>query len=290
MPAPKKPAIKHAVPHAHPKPVPKSTKPVPHAHPKPIPKSRKKPPHANPTHKVKKPPTPAPTPKNFITFRSAGITSVVVLLGTTPIAIASGYGGWTVTSRNRRVGLTTWAGRDPLRMTIPILFDGFANGVSQEIPISRLSRMAIESASSPEPPVIQISGAGVPVPTGPVQWVIESLTWGSNVIWDITPKGVMARMRQDCTVNLLQYVQGDRIAFKNLKIGASINAKPTASSVAPKGWQPTVIAKQGDTLKKIAARVYRPSTPTDWKLLKKANNIRDPNKLKKGQRIRVPKK
>ena len=91
-------------------------------------------------------------------------------------------------------------------------------------------------------------------------------------------------------VNLLQYVQGDRIAFKNVSLGAGIKAQPKAIVVAPKGWLPPVYAKQGDTLKKIATRVYHPSSPTDWKLIAKANNIRDPNHLKKGQRIRIPKK
>ena len=143
-----------------------------------------------PKHKPKTKPVPRPTlpPDVYavykVTFASAGITPVAVFLGTTPIQIASGYGGWTVTSRNRKVGLTTWNGRDPLRMSIPILFDGYMDGTSQEIPISRLSRMAVESSASPEPPIVTVKGPAVPVPTGPVQWVIENLSWGSNTIWD----------------------------------------------------------------------------------------------------------
>jgi hypothetical protein len=215
---------------------------------------------------------------------------VVVLLGTEPITIASGYGGWAVTSRQRRVGLTTWAGRDPLRMNIPLLFDGILPRQSQELFISRLSRMAVGAGNQQEPPVVTVSGKGVPKPTGPVQWVIESIDWGTNVVWDFSNRGVMARLRQDATIHLLQYVQGDRVAFKNIKLGSSVQAKPTKGQIAPKGWKETVVARHGDTLKKIASRVYHPANPGDWKIIAKANNIRDPNHLKVNQKIRIPRK
>jgi LysM repeat protein len=175
-------------------------------------------------------------------------------------------------------------------MQVPILFDGFANKISQELPISRISRMAVGTATQEEPPLVTVSGPGVPKPTGPTQWVIESITWGTNVIWDFSYLGVMSRLRQDATINLLQYVAGDRVAFKNLKVGTGIQAAPKSTKAAPHGWQQTVTARQGDTLKKIAARVYKPANPGDWKIIAKANNIRDGNHLKKGQKIRIPKK
>lgn len=215
-----------------------------------------------------------------VTFSADGIGSAVALLDSTPVNIPSGYGGWTVTSRQRRIGLTVWQGKDPIRMAVAVLFDGYADGISQEVHISRLSRMGLPPASGGEPPVVTVAGLGVPKP-GPVQWVIETLAWGSNVLYETASNGVMARLRQDCVVNLLQYVADDRTAFKNLAPGGAI-----ATGSSKSGWPKTYTAKTGDTLNSIAKRFY--GDASKWKKIGNANGIIDPKAVKQGQKIRIP--
>lgn len=214
-----------------------------------------------------------------ITFSAHGIGDVVVLHNSDPVTV-SGYGGWTVTARQRRVSLTEWQGKDPLRMSIPILFDGVRGGVGQEIPITRLSRMALPPEGGGEPPVITIKGLGVPKP-GPKEWVIESIDWGSNVMWDTINSGVTARVRQDAVVHVMQYVADDRVSFANIKLGSQGTSKT--------GWPKTYVVKAGDTLGKIAVHFYH--DVTKWKKIADANGIRDPKNLSKyvHKTIRIPK-
>lgn len=217
--------------------------------------------------------------KYKVTFSAKGVGSVTVL-SDAPAQIPSGYGGWTVVARQRRIGLTVWNGMDPIRMTVAVLFDGYKDGVSQEVPISRLSRMGLPPSTGGEPPTLTIKGLPVPKP-GPVIWVIESLQWGSNVIWDTTVNGVTARLRQDCVVNLLQYVSDDRTTFKGLQPGTK-----TKQGKSKSGWPKSYVAKKGETLKEIAKKFY--GDASKWKVIATANKIRDPNSVKAGQTLRVP--
>lgn len=216
----------------------------------------------------------------MVTFTASGVPSVTVMLGDTPPSVPSGYGGWTVISRERRVGLTQWRGKDPLRMAIPVIFDGLGDKTSQEVPISHLSRMALPPTTGGEPPTVKISGVGLPKP-GPTVWVIENLQWGANVIQELSQNGVMCRLRQDCIVNLLQYVADDRVALKNVGVGGV-----AATGASKGGWPQQYVVKTGDTLQKIAALKYGSSSK--WKKIADANGIRDGSTLKKGTTLRIP--
>jgi hypothetical protein len=211
-----------------------------------------------------------------ITFSSRGYPDVVVLHDEAPVVV-SGYGGWTTTQRARRVSLTEWQGKDPLKMDVPILFDGLADKDGQEIAITTLSHMALPASEGSEPPVIAIDGPGVPEP-GPQDWVIEGIDWGSNVVFDFNDNGFMVRMRQDAVVHLLQYVSDDRIAFKNVTLG----------SATKRGWPKSYTVKSGDTLQKIAARkdIYHDSTK--WSKIATANGLRGSKPLKVGTKLRIP--
>lgn len=213
-----------------------------------------------------------------VTISANGVPDVIAFMDETPVQVVSGYGGWQVVSRERRIGLTQWQGKDPLRMSVPLLFDGVRSGQGQELAISHLSRMALPPQGGGEPPVVTISGRGVPSP-GPTQWVIENLQWGSNVMWDFDDSGVMSRVRQDVVVNLLEYRGDDRVAFRALQPGL----KPGKST---SGWPKTYTVKSGDTLQKIAAHFYK--NASKWKQIATANNIRDPKKLKVNSTIRIP--
>jgi hypothetical protein len=220
-----------------------------------------------------------------VTISAAGISPVVVLLGETPPNIPSGYGGWVVETRSRRVGLTVWNGKDPLRFAVPVLFDGVRDQISQETDISRLSRMALPPTTGGAPPTVQITGRGLQNP-GPKIWVIENLVWGDNVIRDFASNGVMARLRQDCVINLLEYRAEDITQFRGIQPGKVTSSKTTASTKSTSGWPKTYVVKSGDTLSKIAAHFYGSSSK--WHQIANANNIRDPQKLTVGAKLRIP--
>jgi hypothetical protein len=217
-----------------------------------------------------------PLDRYLVTFTADGIPNAVALLDRQATYVSGGYGGWTVVQRERRVGLTVWQGKDPLRMQVSLLFDGVNGMRSQELPISYLSRMAMPPTKLlGEPPTVRIAGRGVPRP-GPVDWVIETIDWGTNVMYDFDQGGSMVRLRQDAVVHLLQYVAGDRAAFKSI---------PPATPQAT-GWPKQYIVKPGDTLQKIAVQFYKDSGK--WKQIADANNIRDPKKPPVGKTIRIP--
>jgi nucleoid-associated protein YgaU len=224
-----------------------------------------------------------------ITFTAPGFTAVTCFMDETPINVSGGYGGWTVTSRLRRTGLTMWTGKDPIRLAVPILFDGYIDGQTQEYQISRLSRMALppeKGLTGGEPTIVHISGNAIPNP-GPANWVIENIQWGTNVVYDFDNNGNLVRMRQDAVVNLIQYVADDRLAFSKLPQGKRHLSPATAGS---KGYQKHYTVQRGDTLAKIANKVYKQPKPNDWKLIAKANKIRDPRSIKVGQVLKIPKK
>jgi nucleoid-associated protein YgaU len=216
-------------------------------------------------------------PRYTITFSADGIADVTAFLDATPAQVVSGYGGWTVLSRQRRVGLTQWDGKDPLRMSIPIIFDGIRTGIGQEVNISRLSRMGLPPLSGGEPPVVTWQAFAVPNP-GVALWVIENFQWGTNVLWNYVG-GQAVRVRQDCVVNLLEYRPDDNEAFRS--------PIPHVAKGKGKTGKPKVYtAKKGDTLSKIAQKFY--GNASKWKLIADANHIRDPKTVDAGDRLRIP--
>jgi nucleoid-associated protein YgaU len=211
--------------------------------------------------------------EHFVIFEADGIGSVRVLKDETSPKEPTTTGGWEVISRPHRVGLTNWAGSDPQRLAVPVVFEGFQNFDGQEIRISKLRRMALP-AGGDSPPIVSVSGLGIPH-LGPSRWVIESIDWGDNVIWDNDrDSGSMVRLRQDCVVNLLQYVDEDRVAFSTLQPGSGL-------------WPKHYTWKKGDTLQKVASKFYHNSKK--WKIIAKANNIRDPKGIKPGRILIIPK-
>jgi hypothetical protein len=206
----------------------------------------------------------------WYTIKGGGMT-VQVQRGEEPPSVTDGYGGWEVIARPHRVGYTHWAGHNPYRMKIPALFDGWLEGRSVEEEIKKLNAMALPGESG-EPPVVDIIGA-TPL-QGVLSWVIESLDWGTNVIWSEHTRDHPAyRRRQDVVINLLQY-----------KSAVGIKKKPVGGR--PQGKKPFYIVKKGDTLRKISAKMY--GSQKWWRDIAKANKIRDPKKLKRGRKLRIP--
>lgn len=200
----------------------------------------------------------------FYTFKSSDGSSVRVLRGDAAPKMTGGGGGWTVEARPRRVGLTIWNGRDPYSMDVPVLFDGWANEISQEVKISILNQMQMGHDLKP-PPTVKITGA---VPVKGATWIIDNIDWGDDVIYDGP-----TRLRQDAVVHLKQYVAETRLKVSG---GGKLRARGP------------YIVRAGDTFKSISQKVYH--TPDRWKEIMAANNIRDPKAIKKmvGKTIRIP--
>jgi hypothetical protein len=139
--------------------------------------------------------------------------------------ITDGVGGWTVKERRRRKGLTSWTGRNPWRMELPVIFEGkFDPLVSVDADVGKLNAMAIGD-NFVIPPTVTVEGN---VPIKGATWVIEDLAWGDNQEWAKDPSAQWIRVRQDCVIKLLQYVEEDVVKIlntnptpKTLTVGAS---------------------------------------------------------------------
>lgn len=209
-------------------------------------------------------------PANYYVFSAANGLSVTVLRGTAAPKMTAGGGGWQVTPRPRRVALTQWKGRDPYRMDVPVMFDGYADDISVESDIAKLNQMQMGTDLTP-PPKVFIKGA---VPVKGIWWVIENIDWGDLTIW--RNEGTQAyRLRQDATVKLIQVVDAATVKISG-------KGKLTVSSTGQ-----VYKAKTGDTLRSISKKFYK--TVDKWQDIWRANpQIKDPKKIKKDTQIRIP--
>ena len=216
-----------------------------------------------------------PVGRNHIQFNGDEGTVVLALRNADPPTVTGGYGGWEVVPRPRRTGLTQWVGKDPIRVKIPIIFDGWESGHGIEEEIGKLVAISVPGANQAQPPTLDIQGA---VPAKWVtKWVIESLEFGQNVIWARRDDGSTYRLRQDVVVNLLQYIDEDRV------FGNAPKPKPRKR---PKPKHRFHIVRAGETLRSIAAKEY--GNQKWWRDIASANNIRPGERLRVGRRLRMP--
>lgn len=144
-----------------------------------------------------------------ITFRCAApALTVTCYMDETGPKITGGYGGWDIVERPRRVALTQWNGKDPYKMEIGIILDGFIDDDEVEIEIAKLERMALPFNT--EPPVIEVKGSAIP--HDDLKWVVEDIDWG-----DALRKSNGRRVRQQGTIKLVQNVKADRLQLSAAK-------------------------------------------------------------------------
>lgn len=188
-------------------------------------------------------------------------------LGDGPATITGGHGGWEVLGRPGKVGSTRYAGTAPLQQDIPILLDGFAGDRSVQGQVNRLIELSRPQGGK-RPPRVKVAG---PVHRTSLVWVIEDIQWGGA----LRRPGV-GLVRQELTLQLLQFVRSDRIGQR---------ARPRATSE----WGHRVVTvKRGDTWRRLAVEYLRDASK--WKQIAELNDKKpnDPNvKLKPGRRVRV---
>lgn len=68
--------------------------------------------------------------------------------------------------------------------------------------------------------------------------------------------------------------------------GKAAEADQDAKGSKAKGWPKTYVVKAGDTLSGIAAKVY--DDASEWRRIADKNGIRDPRKLRVGQKLKLP--
>jgi hypothetical protein len=198
-----------------------------------------------------------------------------------PAIVTEGYGGWKITSRPRDVGLTEWAGRNPMAIEIPFMLDFWMSevsddpGVQCENMIKNLERLCGIGGHA-QPPVCIVDGGGA-IPhdysvSPTLRWVIENVSWDRGM--ELRSGTSSRRMRAGGNITIRQFVQASAI-FR------TINARSRAA--VPKQF---VVSKRYNTLSKIAALVY--DDANKWKIIGDANGIRDRRKLKIGKSIKIP--
>ena len=204
--------------------VPKKKKKNPKQLPQNVVKQRRK------VKAVKEPKKAKPAPKvgRIRLWTNDPPLEVTARLGEERPNVESGYGGWEEVARPRRRPLTSWQGLPALRMTIPILFNGWASDTSQEGEIAALEKMAggrLAHARGGEPPLVHIKALGSAVPYQGRTWVITELAWGEALM---NQHG--NRVRQHVTVSLLEYIADAFISMRS----ASQRRRQSKQSKHPK--------------------------------------------------------
>lgn len=190
-------------------------------------------------------------------------TSVVVRRGASAAKITGGGARWKTVNRPKRTSIVLFEGSDPYTVDMPIIIDGWAESDSIEADIAKLNQMKFSHSSLVRPTRVRIDGA---MPVKGATWVIADIQWGDNVIWH-TDGDKTFRYRQDCVVQLLQYIP--EVALTGIK--------------PFKANDKIVTVKKGQTVKSAAG-----GDPSKAKAIQKANGIRDPKTVKTGSTLRIP--
>lgn len=206
---------------------------------------------------------------------------LLVELGNAFPAPTQGFAGWDVVPLPGRVGITHWAGHEPLSIGLELFFndDDLTNSV--EDAIETLEAMAGRGIKrkKDEPSVLKVDAGGL-MPFDwhqfpDARWVINGLDWDDDAILNRHGN----RVRQTVTVALLQHVAADRLNTT----GAAAKARLARKG----GSRRTYKSHTGDTLMTIAKAKL--GDAGRWRELQKLNpDIRDPRHIKAGTTIRLP--
>lgn len=199
--------------------------------------------------------------------------------------VTDGYGGWEVVNRPFRTGLTVWRGFSPIILSVPLLFEGFDEGKSLEGDIEVLELMAgrgRDGGPVRPPPVLRLHSGSIftdrdsgLIPANYRTLTDSSIVWVINDIdWDDSPLRNSSgnRIRQACTVTLMQFVGPEKLAI------------PAAKGKTGTTGVKTIRVKQGDTLRSLAKKYLGDSDR--WTEIKRTNNLKS-SKLKVGQTLKI---
>lgn len=216
--------------------------------------------------------------------------SVLADLNTGRPTLTGGGAKWNTIDRPQRTGLTTFAGYDPMQISIPVLFDNFVVGTTIQDDVDMLWLMwgrgpgAANASSHKAAPVIGVTGDLMPPITqasstnpGPPNWVITAIDEdGASAVHN----SAQHLVRLAVVVSLQEYI-------------ASSALDSLAGTKTPAGTKTNVYPK-GSTMRKVATLQQ-----TTVAILRKLNNyghnhtldgyLRDPSKkFAKHVSVKVP--
>jgi hypothetical protein len=178
--------------------------------------------------------------------------------------------------------MTEWTGRDPVSQDVSIMFDKFADNESIEQEIRVLYRMMRDRTGRRDEPAPVTCVSQTPLTFTGLHWVINGIAPGDEVRRSHDGH----RTRAQFTVSLVEYVPGDVVIHQKSSPAKSHQKKQHKDGKGHDTRRYTV--RHGDTMQKIAAALL--GKRSRWHEIQKLNpSIHDPNHLKVGSHIKVPK-
>jgi len=230
---------------------------------------------ARPRNAPGKPGAPDPPPGCVQIYCADPPRGLIVLLGSDPVKLTGGGGGWEIVGRPAQTSMTLWQGSEPYTLQLPLMLDDYTEGGSVERAMRVLNRLVKGDDDSP-PGVVEIGGIPLPVD----EWVIDGIDYGDP----IRAVDDLRLLRQPCTLTLREYVPPEYVRLRR------------RSLVKPKRKTKVVTIKKGDTPAKIARRVkckWTALRELNPKIVRRAGQVAKPKtnkaaKFKVGVKIRVP--
>jgi len=188
--------------------------------------------------------------------------------------------GWQQIARMWRRSVTDWQGAQGLELQIPFIFDQWRynpatrkSRESIEKELSQLEQLAEYQENLRRTPIFTIDGNGI-VPHDVQQdhtkrWVVGELDLDDQYLINFQGN----RCRQAGQINCIEWIPEQLVQSNNL-----IPTKPVPA---------TYRIKKKDTLVKIAVYFY--GDGSKWRDIAKLNHINDPNHLRVGRIIKLPK-
>jgi hypothetical protein len=233
---------------------------------------------------------------------------------------AGGVGGWEIVSRPREVGITTWTGVEPERLSVPLMLDAWAdpldppdairkkgppeyfNDIKNKKKRKRYRKRWKRRRDRNHPTNVEqytdmLRKLSTPDPRTDRPPILRLygralphwLDGEQFVIEDLTwgarlhgNTGAHAR-RQAVTLELVEFIRGDHYKVQRQK---KKKGKGKGGGGKGKGGKRYYVAKAGDNLFKIAAKYY--GSRTKWKRIARANNLPGPRQVKPGDRLLIP--
>jgi hypothetical protein len=203
----------------------------------------------------------------------------------------NGSGGWQIVDRPKLTAATQWYDRAPYNLQIPVMLDHTSSSktpisinvdpsLSVEPECARLENWMNKVAGQLMPPVLRISG---PVPGTEKLWVMHTLEFKEAL------RDVNAGFRYQQTLNLefYEYTPPLNNLFGNYGQGHAANwANNQQVNTGTQSYE-TYIVKDGDTLQKIATKMYGNANDMVKKIAA-LNNIRDFRNIPTGRVLIMP--
>jgi LysM repeat protein len=210
-----------------------------------------------------------------------------------PLPDSDSYGGWGVTAIPKRMGLTEWAGRNPMGVALDFIIDRLNSGedgagIYVAGQRDELEKIAGTGSREDEPPACIVNTGGVMpndyVHASHVRWIIESIDWDKALTVNSAASGRPVRIGG--TIHLRQYNHDDLLDAYKGPASKNKDKNKKGKNKSKTTTAKTYRVKAGDTLHSIAARTLGSSTK--WKEIADLNNIRNSRSLKINQVLKLP--